>query len=797
MAPIPISLFSLPLVLLLGSVLTAPMSGPPLPLDPALSAVAPSECLLYASSAGVATAESQSPNQTEQLYAKPEVRAFIKGLRDQLIVGMQRTAQGDRTGQIITAELPKLLGALLHRPLALFVEDLTLSDDQLEMRAALVLNAGDRRGELESSISNLVDLALEQGLPIGSMQHQGSTWNVMRMSMQVPEIRWGWHKDYFIFAVGDGVADDTIDRLTRGDAPAWLDALRDGDTIVRESTLCHVDIEGLLSRLQPQLQREQVWPILEKLGLTSLQSFERRAGFDRLGCTSQAKLKIEGQRQGLLAFILDRQLSDNDLRLIPKRVMIAAAVRFDLADAWKNMLRLGEEFDPRGVEMVETNVDLVEEKLGFHLEDDLIGSLDDVWTAYMPEGDLMSAWVGSALAVKVKDAPRLRVAIEALVNNARAKLPQGDTGLQLSDADYEGQTIYTARFVGQPIPISPAWCVTDDWCFFGLSPQTVRDLISRDDKPSFTEIDEVADVFASRDAPTALVYVDTPNLVRAAYPFVQMGASMLAPQLKRQGIDVDPSILPSSHAIVPHLRPFVGTMIDTAAGPELRSQHALPDGNGAMALLPLTFVWGRSVSVSPATAGSRNLNNMKQIALAFHNYADVHGKFPANIYDDDGNALLSWRVQLLPYLEQQALYDRFRLDESWDSEHNQPWSEVVLEVFSTPGGPTDGRTCYLALAGEETLFPGNEELTFRDVTDGTSNTIMFVEASPDQAVSWSKPQDLEFDSTRPMRGIAGNPRGRFGMAMSDGSCRTVSIPFEEETMQRLATRAGGEVVGAP
>ena len=74
---------------------------------------------------------------------------------------------------------------------------------------------------------------------------------------------------------------------------------------------------------------------------------------------------------------------------------------------------------------------------------------------------------------------------------------------------------------------------------------------------------------------------------------------------------------------------------------------------------------------------------MKQLALAFLNYESVNGHFPTNIYDENGNALLSWRVQLLPYLEGQNIYEQFRLDEPWDSPHNKPLAKQMPAVFSS------------------------------------------------------------------------------------------------------------------
>ena len=100
-----------------------------------------------------------------------------------------------------------------------------------------------------------------------------------------------------------------------------------------------------------------------------------------------------------------------------------------------------------------------------------------------------------------------------------------------------------------------------------------------------------------------------------------------------------------------------------------------------------------------AARRNMSMNNMKQIMLAMHNYHDANGNLPpAFSTDDAGNALLSWRVLILPYLEEQALYDQFHLDESWNSEHNKTLISKMPEVYAEPSAPMD-----LAKSGEDAL----------------------------------------------------------------------------------------------
>lgn len=150
--------------------------------------------------------------------------------------------------------------------------------------------------------------------------------------------------------------------------------------------------------------------------------------------------------------------------------------------------------------------------------------------------------------------------------------------------------------------------------------------------------------------------------------------------------------------------------------------------------------------------------HMRQIVLSLHNYYDRHGRFPpAYTLDDQGRPLHSWRVLILPYLEEQALYDAIRLDEPWDSPHNQQFADQIPDVYRCPSCvacakekrnpwnlPRSDCTHYFAVVGSDTVMRPGVGLTFSGISDGSSNTAVAVEAS-DRSVNWMAPQDLSTD----------------------------------------------------
>lgn len=193
---------------------------------------------------------------------------------------------------------------------------------------------------------------------------------------------------------------------------------------------------------------------------------------------------------------------------------------------------------------------------------------------------------------------------------------------------------------------------------------------------------------------------------------------------------------------------------------------------------------------------ARSINNMKQIGLAMHNWHEAHKAFPpAASRDKDGKPLLSWRVHILPYIEEAALYREFHLDEPWDSAHNKKLIERMPMVYLDPTGrAAKGATRYQVPVGPGTLFEEKQGRSIPDVTDGTSNTIMTVETDAAHAVPWTKPDDWRFDPEKPTAGlIDGDATVRIGMA--DGSVRYFKADtIDLELFKGVLTISGGEPV---
>ncbi len=194
------------------------------------------------------------------------------------------------------------------------------------------------------------------------------------------------------------------------------------------------------------------------------------------------------------------------------------------------------------------------------------------------------------------------------------------------------------------------------------------------------------------------------------------------------------------------------------------------------------------------------INNLRQIELAVLNYESAEGHLPpAYSVDENGNRLHSWRVLILPYLGENALYGRIDLTEPWDSPKNQAVLQnncpPVFHCPSSPNGPTSMITNYLGVEGEGMVFDGANEVNLSDISDGTSRTLSVVEVL-NSTVLWYEP--IDFDAKNSAFAIStkqneiGSNHGGGGanVAYSDG--HVIYASPVAPNLSGDATIAGGE-----
>ena len=184
--------------------------------------------------------------------------------------------------------------------------------------------------------------------------------------------------------------------------------------------------------------------------------------------------------------------------------------------------------------------------------------------------------------------------------------------------------------------------------------------------------------------------------------------------------------------------------------------------------------------------------------LAMHGYLDKFDTFAARVVEGKAKKpLLSWRVSLLPFVNEQELYDRFHLDEPWDSPHNAKLIPQIPNAYRSGRSALDesGNTVFMLPVGMGTAFALPTGPKVKDFSDGLANTVLAVEAAEDSAVVWTKPEDLPYDASQPIKGLATywiDGRRCFRVLLGDGVVEHIAMEESLTSIQGLFTRTGME-----
>jgi prepilin-type processing-associated H-X9-DG protein len=220
---------------------------------------------------------------------------------------------------------------------------------------------------------------------------------------------------------------------------------------------------------------------------------------------------------------------------------------------------------------------------------------------------------------------------------------------------------------------------------------------------------------------------------------------------------------------------------------------------GALSFLLLP----RMMSSMPVSGQAQCSNNLKQIGLAMHNYHDTYRCLPAAVLTDENDRpMRSWRVAILPFVEQAPLYNLYDFNEPWDGPNNGLLLGDFPMGYRCPQDNASGpfETSYVMIVGEGTLggLP-NEEVSFAKVLDGTSNTIIVIEVAG-AGIPWMEPRDMTVEEavtfiTDPAASQFQQVHpGGVNVLMADGSVRFLPNSIDPQVLRLLLTRNDGQPI---
>lgn len=209
-------------------------------------------------------------------------------------------------------------------------------------------------------------------------------------------------------------------------------------------------------------------------------------------------------------------------------------------------------------------------------------------------------------------------------------------------------------------------------------------------------------------------------------------------------------------------------------------------------------------SARDAAARANCTNNLKQISTAIHAWHDDHLRLPDAL---SGNPPMSWRVQLMLYLEQ-ALFERYDQGKSWfdDANHSVAQAETTYQCPAN-FNPMDDRgrffTAYAFVLGSMTAHPSGQGVNIDEITDGTSKTVLVGESCGLKIV-WTEPRDIDMAKQTLGVNLPGNckatspatyssyHRGGAMVLFADGHCRFLSNDIDSTVLAAISTASADD-----
>lgn len=808
--------------LFFGAFSGLPIATPPLPPDQVIERAAADSCLFYFGSAGLARPEATSKNLTEQLLADAEVREFLGQTVTQTTRLLEQSAEAPPE---TNAAIRTLIEAALTRPLAISIEQFTppSPDGPPSVVASLVLRTGKQNDAIEKAVDFLADQALGADAGSDTVQVKGAT--LRQLATPLGPLSWGAvpsiDKDgTYVVAIGPRAIESLMTRLadTTRKTPAWKADLEKRMPVERRSTLVAFNAAEALQimRSLPVPDREKLLAVLDASGIATLETVSASTGMTAEGVSSRLWLRFDGKPRGLFAAPA-KGIEQRIFSRVPADAIMAQAWSLDLSKSLAMVLDMVAAGDPDAAEEMRDGLLKFRAAAGFDVDTHLLKTLGPDWTilSVPTPGGIMP---GIAVIAGIRDRPTFATMHKVLIKMVQAATAENDVKLSVRQIPYRGQTLFCLEASGEEMafPVTPTWCLTDDSLIVTISPQFMKTLLSRD--PSDRGIGSLPSVTKAVTAgePSLVGVTDPVWIVGSLCGLYEIAVPVARGALRNQGIDIDLPQLPAASAIMPYVRPSVTVVRHEADGIMVESTGTVPlgplsAGGGVLGVSPVAtpvLVGLLLPAVQSAREAARRatvMNNFSMVMRAMHMSEAMTGRMPSQAICDKGDKpLLSWRVAMLPYLDEGTLYEKFRLDESWDSEHNLKLVGRMPDVFKAPDATAEqireGLTTVQVITGPGTVFATpSKGIRVSEVNDGMGYTLAVVEALPENAVPWTKPVDITFDAKKPLAGV-GNPQRQGGMfvaAFLDGHVQVLTPDIPAETFKAIVTPSGGEVVELP
>ena len=666
-----------------------------------------------------------------------------------------------------------------------------------------------------------------------------------------PELSWWSEGGHFVLCAGIAAAERVAETLDgkAGDISghaSWKQLRKADQFTVTE--LGWLDISWLLQKygnipLPAASSGREVRPsdFFRLIGIDGLKDVTLQTGISNTETWNRLSLNGKISDNSLLSLWLNqRPLALSELPPLPKDAKDLTAGAFDLSKALGAGIPLLEQFfrdfDPEAAEEMQQDLASASNFLGADLKTAFAG-FGDVWCGLYDTAPLpVPGVVAPAAAISLRDRAAADKLLQRLLQLAQPAFEANGGSIQKTTRD--GNDFYSLQLPADTIPIGmplvPTLLLTQKWFVASLTPAAAQTFTQREAgkmaawKPAPLVEEAIGELPTSWSAITisdpAPFYAGTLQVAPAALMALQsQGLPIFDGPVELPFAIED---LPSPEMVTEHLFPNVTVTTLTPDGHTSTNRQSVPStpvGNvNATFTLPvaIALMLPAVQQAREAARRTQSKNNLKMLALAAHFHNDVHNHFPTGTVANPKlkpEQRLSWAWSLLPYLEQESLQKATDKNQSWDANANSILSQTVVPGFQNPSQTGLRRTAssgdYVGIAGvganaamlpltdpKVGMFGYDRKLSFRDITDGSSNTLMFGDSTtPNLSMFAGGPETIRGFSQSPYLngpdGIGSPHSGGVQFAFADGTVRFISVDVDEKILEALATIRGGEVVG--
>lgn len=572
--------------------------------------------------------------------------------------------------------------------------------------------------------------------------------------------------------------------------------------------------------------------LLTALGVEKVEHVVFRSGYKGRALWSDTVVSAPGPKRGLMAIADQKPFTLASLPALPEKSRWFTAVSVDSAKLVRELIetvRRVAAFGPPGtLDQVSGAIQQLPDLLQFDPLRDLLDALGNVHCVY-DDAQNGFAGFGFGLALQVKDELLLRKTIGELLGRL---IDQQSAPVQVAKWSRGGTEVTTLQV--KSIPFAPSFAIERGWLIVTLMPQGVESFLLRQDKKLPVWKPDAGLEVALKDLPKEFVSLTVTD-PRQTYPMLLSYAPMLLSfaqmGLQQSGRDdlvlpIGVADLPPAELIAQPLFTNVSMCVTDEKGIHCVGRSSVPavpliGGDGGSVATPAIVVALVLPAVQQARAAARRTvssNNLKQLAIAMHNFHAVNEKLPTGTQPHPElkpEERLSWVPAVLPFFDQQRLVDSLDPEKGWRDPANEKALQVRIPLLHNPNLPLDntvklGPTHYVGVAGvgkdaptlkvthkRAGMFGYDRVVRLQDVRDGTSQTIMLSEVNKEIG-AWGaggKPT-VRGLTTKPYingpDGFGGGTPKAMNVVLGDGSVRTISEFIDPDVLEALSTIAGGE-----